>query len=325
MSFTEQAPRKPATIGVLIPTLNAERSLSDLLSALLRSPERPKILVLDSESDDRTVEIARGLGVSVLPIQRCQYNHGATREFGRRELNTDIVVMMTQDAIPTGPDMLAELVRPLREGSASVAYARQLPRKGADLFEAFPRAFNYPQNSVIRRIEDARKYGVKTFSCSDSCAAYLNAAVDEIGGFPTILTNEDYFVVAEILRRGGRIAYVAEATVFHSHRFSAIEELRRNFDNGYVRGERREVSALVGPAEKEGASYARAFLLAVARQCPWMLPMAVLHLAAKWGGFRLGFLSPGMPDWWKRLFSSQPGYWEKRQEPALQRRAPARS
>ena len=71
--------------------------------------------------------------------------------------------MMTQDAYPVNNAMLERLVRPLLQGEASVSYARQIPHEGADIFEAFPRVFNYPPVSHSRDIGDLKKYGVFTF------------------------------------------------------------------------------------------------------------------------------------------------------------------
>jgi rhamnosyltransferase len=277
------------TVGVVLPTLNAEPHLEGCLRPLLASPIVSRVLVVDSESSDGTVALARSMGVEVLGIRRSDFNHGATRELGRKTLGTEVVVMATQDILPTGPDSVERLVEPILNGKAVAAYGRQLPRPGADIFEALPRLFNYPDQSQTRGIADAKALGVYTFFCSDSFAAYSNPAVEAAGGFPRILTNEDYFLVAKLLERGGLVAYVAEAQVTHSHRYTLREEFNRYHDTGYVRGLNPWVQTLVGQAEKRGASFARALFAELLAKAPHLLPYAVLHCGAKWLGYRLGF------------------------------------
>ena len=277
------------TVGIAIPALNGARELARLLPVLASEPGIDVLLVVDSGSTDDTTEILRAYPqVRCLIIPRADFNHGATREMARRELKTDIAVFLTQDVIPE-PGFLAPLIAPLAAGIASVSYARQLPHSGADFFEAFPREFNYTADSNVRALADARHHGVYTFFCSDSCAAYVNASLDVIGGFRPILTNEDYFAVARLMQAGKQIAYVAESRVQHSHRYTMVEEFRRYFDTGYVRAENPWVSELVGQAEGRGAAFARQMLQRLWRDAPWRIPYAVLQTAAKWFGFRAGY------------------------------------
>lgn len=297
------------TTGIAILTLNAAEQVGVLLGILRGEEGWDKIVVFDSESRDGTASVvSRFREVEFVQINRRDFNHGATREFARKYLGTDVVVMMTQDIIPV-PGFLEKLVAPLESGMAAVSYARQLPHRSADIFEAFPRFFNYGEEDELRSLKDIPKYGVYTFFCSDSCSAYLNSALDEIGGFEAVLTNEDYFAVAKLLKKGANIAYVAKACVHHSHSYTLKEEFKRYFDNGYVRGKYKWVNELVGQAEARGASMAKSFLVALARRRPWMLPYAILQLGAKWLGFRVGYFGSCFPSFWCRMFSSQPYYW----------------
>jgi rhamnosyltransferase len=300
------------TVGVVVLTLNAASDLPLCLPPLLASSRVNRCLVIDSASTDDTAELARRLGAEVHVIARSDFNHGATREYARGLIGTDIVVMVTQDAYAVAAGSLDALITPLVDGLADVSYGRQLPKTGADMFEAYPREFNYPAESQVRRLGDAKKLGVHTFFCSDSFSAYRQKSLDEIGGFPTVLTNEDYFAVARILEKGGAIAYVAEAKVYHSHRYTLKQEFQRYFDTGYVRGERPWVQELVGNAESRGVSMVFQLWTRIVKTQPWLLPYAVIQGAAKWIGYRIGFYSVNAPLWWKRSLSGQKYYWSSR-------------
>jgi rhamnosyltransferase len=298
------------TIGVAIPVLNGALELPGLLSSIADEGCHCTVLVIDSGSTDATsTVVAEFPSVRYHRILRTDFNHGATRELARKILATDITVFLTQDVRPL-PGFLRELVEPILNGDAVVTYARQLPHVGADIFEAFPREYNYGRRSHARTIADTALYGVYTFFCSDSCAAYSNAALDKVGGFIPTLTNEDYFATARLLQAGGTISYVAEAQVHHSHRYSLAQEFKRYFDTGYVRAENPWVTVLTGQAEMRGSSFAKALFGHLSLQAPWLLPYAFVQTAIKWIGYRAGFFSYGTPAWWCRMLSSQRYYWD---------------
>lgn len=277
------------TIGIVIPTYQAARHLPSCLPPLIASPLKPKILVIDSSSSDGTIEIARSMGVETLVIPKNEFNHGLTREKGRKHLHeTEITVMITQDAYPASSRMLESLVSPLLEGKASISYARQLPHSDANFLARFARHFNYPAKSHIRSLEDLSTYGVYTFFCSNSCAAYLNKALDEVGGFPSVVFGEDSIVTAKLLRKHHRIAYVAEAEVFHSHNTTLKEEFGRHYIMGISRRAHQE---LFGKMENQrGKAYAQAMIRELWKNSPASIPYACLHILAKFSGFHFGRL-----------------------------------
>ena len=307
------------SVGVAIPTYKAALFLPKCLPPLLASPLKPKVLVIDSSSNDGTVELARSMGVETHVIPQSQFNHGATRELARRLLGTDIAIMMTQDAIPTGPELVERLVKPIIEGKAAIAYARQIPHDGASFFEAFPRAFNYPGESAIRSIEDVKRLGSVTFFASDSCCAWLNPALDSIGGFDTTLSLEDAIAAAKLLRAGYKIAYCADAVVKHSHLYSLTEEFRHYFDVGYVRAEHRDLFFTGGGDERRGMIFFSAMVRQLAQEKPHHVPFAVMSTAAKYLGYKAGFHGHTLPVWLKQRLSAQSFFWRNTvpQLPAL--------
>ena len=74
--------------------------------------------------------------------------------------------------------------------------------------------------------------------------------------------------MARLLRAGHRIAYVAHATVVHSHDLDLLGELKRHFDIGYTR--RRFADLLREPERDEvrGRAFARGLLVRAWREEP---------------------------------------------------------
>jgi rhamnosyltransferase len=298
-------------IGVVIVTHRAKQLLAGCIRPLLASPLRPRLLVVNSSSNDGTVEAATALGAETWVIPRRSFNHGRTRELARRRLGTPIIVMLTPDAHPTDAGFLEALTAPLRRGEAAVAYGRQLPRAGADPIEAFDRAFNYPAQSHSRSLADWQRFGAYTHFCSNSCAAWCSAALDEIGGFPPTLVSEETIAAAALLERGHRIAYVAEAAVRHSHGSGLLADFRRQYDTGYARRAYRHLLLAREPDEARGLVYTKQLLAHLAAAAPGLLPYALIHTAARYAGYRLGMAGARLPRRVNAALSNQDYYWQE--------------
>lgn len=308
MDKNKQPNQKPS-IGVAVITHNAKKHLPYCLPPLLASPLKPRVLVVNSSSNDGTVETAEKLGAETLVIPRPDFNHGTTRELARKHLNTDIIVMITPDAYATDSNMLDRLIDPIINNQASISYGRQIAHDGADFFESFHREFNYPPESHIRSIKDIKKYGIYTFFCSDSCAAYSNQALDEIGGFQSVLLGEDTVAVASLLKMGHKISYAADAIVKHSHRYSLVQEFRRHFDTGLARKKYKNLISCGGSDSKRGKEYVRAMTKQLVKENPLLLPYAFAQTFVKLAGYRIGSYSTKAPLWLKKIFTSQDFYW----------------
>lgn len=298
------------SIGVVIPTLNAAQELNILIPKIKKSHCNPEILIVDSSSNDNTLEIANKYLLKVISIQRKDFNHGLTRELGRKYLNKDIIVMLSQDIVPVSDNFIDILIHPIESGLASISYARQIPHKNANFIASFPRYFNYPDTSHTRCIKDINIYGVYTFFCSDSCAAYLNSSIEAMGGFPETIVAEDYLVTAKILIAGHKISYITECIVEHSHNYSLKDEFRRSFDTGVYRKRNKWIENYVGTADKRGIEFVKKFLLmAIKTRLFYIVPYIILQSLSKFIGYRLGYLFGSINNPIFKHLSMHPKYW----------------
>ena len=223
-------------ISVIIPTLNAEHEIETLLIALDRQSIQPnEILVVDSASDDKTIELVqKHKGLRLLQIDRQDFNHGTTRDKALRESSGDFVCFLTQDAVPVSDDYLKRLVAPMVDDSdIALVSGRQLPKADARRFEQLVRGFNYPDSPSVRSKCDLEKLGIKTFFASDACSAYRRIAYLECGGFDHVNTNEDMLMAAKFIASGMKVAYEPHAEVFHSHNLTPAQQFARNRAVGF--------------------------------------------------------------------------------------------
>ena len=305
------------SIGVIVVTWRAAGLIEACLKPILASPLRPRVLVVNSSSNDGTVEKAKGLGAETWVVPRADFNHGATREAARRRLGTDIVVMLTPDAHATDTGFLGRLVRPILEEGAAVAYGRQSPRTDADPIESLNRAFNYPNEPETRSAATCEAQGASNHFCSNACAAWSQEALDAVGGFPTTLVSEETIAAALLLEQGRTIAYAADAEVVHSHPTGLVGDFRRQFDVGLTRAVFRDVLLAREADEVRGRAYAKALLGGVLRERPALLPYAFLDTAVRYLGYRLGRIGERLPRRLAASFSGQDFFWGSSHEDAF--------
>lgn len=277
-----------ASIGIVIPTYQAAHHLSHCLLKLINSSLKPRILVIDSSSTDGSAEIAKKMGAEVIVIPKQEFNHGLTREMGRKYLNTSILVVLTQDVYAQSEKMLENLIAPLLDGRAAASYARQIPHEGAGILAAFPRYFNYPAESHVRKIDEIDRYGSYMFFFSNACAAYFNKALDEIGGFSSVQFGEDTLAAAKLLHHGYSIAYVADAVVHHSHDYTLEQEFKRHYQMAKARYEFRDWIVSGGGDHKRGSQYVLALLKVLKKEKPQLIPYALVQSFVKLLGYQCG-------------------------------------
>ncbi len=299
-------------IAVLIPTLNGERDLRQVLPPLVDAIDPSQVWIIDSASRDKTIELCKQYHVNIYPIERRKFNHGGTRNFGRSLVQAEILVYMTQDAVPATPDFLKQLTKSFADDEVALAYGRQLPRVGAGPLEAFPRLFNYPDKNIVKSKADIPRLGIKTFFCSDSFCAYRTSAWDAVGGFPErTLTWEDQHIAARLIAKGYKIAYVADAQVYHSHLYTIEEEFQRYFDTGSFLNKESWMCEMAGRAEGEGMRLLKEQIkYLVKTQNTHLIPYSLITTIIKYMGYRTGMLEPSLPLKLKRAFSQQKYYWE---------------
>ncbi len=302
------------SIALIIPTRNAGAHLERLLPALAGQTLQPdEFLVVDSSSHDDSVARLRDAGARVEVIDPGQFNHGGTRRWASQQVAADVLIYLTQDAIPATPNTFAQIVGALHgEPDIGIAYGRQLPHANAGLLGAQARRFNYPPVSRTKRLADAGELGIKTCFSSDSFSAYRRDALEAVGGFPEdVIGSEDAYVAARMLLAGYAVRYAADAEVHHSHDYRLLEEFRRYFDIGVLYGRERWIGEAFGAAGGEGLRYVKAELQAViAAGALWRTPEVLLRTAVKLLGYRIGQVERYLDVGLKRRLSMFPGYWK---------------
>ena len=300
-------------IQIIIPIYRPDDKFLALLRMLKKqSLKNLPVLLIDSGKGVSYTDEIRGMNIDVRTIDSRDFNHGGTRQWGM-ELSpeADVYVFLTQDAVPVNEDSVKNLIAVFDNARIGCAYGRQLPHKGAGVFGSVARAFNYPSESHIYGFEDRDIYGIKTAFVSNSFAAYRKKAMQQVQGFPTnTILSEDMCVAAKMLMQGWKVAYIADAAVYHSHDYTIWQEFKRYFDIGVFHAREPWIQKTFGKAEGEGRRFVMAELSYILKRCPYYIFEMVLRDGMKFLGYRLGLRESRLRNSWKKQMSMTLRYWE---------------
>ena len=302
------------SVDVVIPSYRPDEKFSRLVKKL-QEQEYPigTIFVINTKAGRFPKEVEQMEKVKVSHIERREFDHGATRDMGMQMSKAEIVVFMTQDAVPADEYVIGNLVKVLEEDEMTgAAYARQLAASDCNYIEKYTRKFNYPENSRIKSKEDLQEMGIKTFFCSNVCAAYKRNIYEKAGGFcKKTIFNEDMILAGHMINAGYKVAYVAEARVIHSHNYTVMQQFHRNFDMAVSQAEHPEVFEGI-KSESEGIKLVKQTAAhLVKRRKIHLVPKLVYQSGCKYIGYRMGKMYKKLPDKVVKWCSMSPGYWEK--------------
>lgn len=302
-------------IDVIIPTYHPGREFGKLIDRLNKQTypiHRMIIMNTEEEFWDKTWD-AKYPFLEVHHIRKSEFDHGGTRKKAAEISQADIMIFMTQDALPADKNLVQKLTEALlADEKIGAAYARQLPNAECNFAERYTRSFNYPERSSVRIKEDLSKYGIKTYFCSNVCAAYKKEIYKEIGGFvEKTIFNEDMIYAGNLVQAGYGIAYAADARVIHSHNYSCMQQFHRNFDLGVSQAEHPEIFASV-KSEGEGIRLVKqTFRYLISKKKIWLIPGFIMQSGFKYAGYLAGKNYRKLPPKVIMWCTMNPSYWKE--------------
>lgn len=210
-------------VSVVIRTLNEGRYLGELLSAIEAQQTNNlthEVVIVDSGSTDDTLAIAERHGCRIQHIRREEFSFGRSLNIGCEAAQGDILVIISGHCVPINGQWLQQLCQPLLDGKAEYVYGRQVGGPNTYLSEHRIFAKYFPERSAIPQ---------DGFYCNNANAALLKTTWARYKFDEELTGLEDMELAQRLVKDGGKVAYVAEAVVYHHHS-ETWPQVRRRFE-----------------------------------------------------------------------------------------------
>lgn len=301
-------------VDVILPVCQPdERTIQSVKRLLKQTYPLNRIYIINTEKGMFPSELETlSDKIHITHILPEQFDHGGTRHQGAMMSHAEFLIYMTQDALPVNEKLVENLMTAFQDEKVGAVYARQLPAGDSNCIERFTRTFNYPPESRVKSEADLPEMGIKTYFCSNTCAAYRKSVYMSLGGFESkIIFNEDMIMAGRIIQSGFKIAYAADAQVIHSHHDGCFRLFKRNFDLAVSQVEHPEIFEGIR-SETEGLRLVKqtAVYLMKSRR-PWEIPRLILQSGFKYAGYRAGRNYRRLPRWLILRCTLNMGYWSR--------------
>ncbi len=209
--------------SIIIRAHNEEKFIGKLFESIFEQSliGQTEVILVDSGSKDRTIEIAKQFPVKIIPIQPHEFTFGRALNKGIEAAQGEILIFASAHVYPTDAQWIENLVKPFENKQIAVSYGRQI---GNEITK-------YSEHQVFKKWFPAESHPVQKHPfCNNANCAIRKSLWQQQPYDENITGLEDLDWANKILEKGYWISYVAEASIVHIH-----EETPTKIRNRYKR------------------------------------------------------------------------------------------
>jgi len=197
--------------SIVIRTYNEEKHLDNLLVEVNKQKCDLfdfEVVVVDSGSTDRTLEIANKHGCRVTHIKKSEFTFGRSLNMGCKFAKGDFLVFISGHCIPTNDQWLDELCKPLLDKQVAYSYGRQQGKDTTKYSEYRHFEKWFPMYSKLPQVG---------FFCNNANAAITRQAWLKFEFNEELTGLEDMHLAKLLVESGDKVGYVSTSSVYHIH------------------------------------------------------------------------------------------------------------
>jgi len=195
-------------ISIIIRTYNEEKYLEELIQAInSQSYQDYEIILVDSGSEDNTLNIAKKYNVKIVKINKKDFSFGYSLNVGIQNSNGEFCAFISGHCIPD-KYWLENLIKPFSNENVVLTYGKQI---GVETSK-------FSEHQIFRRWfpdESIEKQDNPFCNNANACIRFEFWKINKYDETLTGLEDVDYGV--RILKQRFDISYVADAVVKHIH------------------------------------------------------------------------------------------------------------
>ncbi|MFC1835277.1 glycosyltransferase [Thermodesulfobacteriota bacterium] len=206
-------------ISIIIRCFNEERHIRRLLEGVLSQSRKDyEIIVVDSGSTDRTLQIACEYPVKVLKIRPEEFSFGYAINYGCRRAVGEFIVLISAHCYPTNSSWLENLIKMFDDSRVGLVFGKQRGNEVTRYFEhrIFEKLF--PDSSIPFKQDPF---------CNNANAAIRRSLWERCPYDEQLTGLEDLDCAKKIIFLGYGLAYSADAEVVHVHEETSTQRFNR--------------------------------------------------------------------------------------------------
>lgn len=210
------------TCSIVIRAFNEEKHIGKLLEGIFsQTLQDIEVILVDSGSFDRTIEIASNYPVVIVHINPQEFSFGRSLNLGIDKAKADLIVLASAHVYPVYPDWLEKLLEPFEDSRIALTYGKQRGMNTTQFSEHMIFSHWYPEYSNLNQEHPF---------CNNANAAIRKDLWRSHPYNESLPGLEDLAWARWLFDQGHHIAYVAEAEIIHVH-----NESWRGISNRYKR------------------------------------------------------------------------------------------
>ncbi len=226
------------SVSVVIPTYNAGPEFRFLLRKLTKQKGlgRLQIVIVDSGSSDRTVELAQHYDCKLVEISQTDFSHSFARNLGASKANGDYLLFMVQDAYPVGDywinGIIGRILALAHENVIAVSCGEYC-RTDSDLMydcnvDTHYRFLRCREWDRVGELRGEDHLTLRAFGQLSNVTCLISRAVFHRYTYRGDYA-EDLDLGIRLIRDGYKVAMLASVKTIHSHNRPAFYYLKRSF------------------------------------------------------------------------------------------------
>mgnify|MGYP001822241938 CR=1 FL=1 len=210
-------------VSIIMRSKNSDWVIDRALAALFsQSFTDFELIVVDSGSTDRTLEIVRGYPCRLIEIEAGDYFPGAVLNSAIGKTSGELVVFQNSDSVPLSQHSLARLVEAFDDERVQAAFGRQIPRPEAEDWVRRDYEASFPESGPAP----------PWLTLSLPLAGFRRSAWERHPFYEDSWASEDTEWGNWANKNNVCVEYVPEAITMHSHNYTLKQIYGRRFVEG---------------------------------------------------------------------------------------------